>query len=60
MAGLHDYIVERDHFEYTNTLGFCFPCCVCAHRNIRQSRPPCNRCDHNANAIPIDEDEGGE
>ena len=38
MSGLHDYIVERDHFKYTNTLGFFFPCCVCAHRNIRQQR----------------------
>ena len=58
MAGLIDYEVERDNFEFSSEYRhFSFPCVVCKHRGKKDSAPPCNKCDHNVNAEPIgDED----
>lgn len=59
MAGLNDYSVELDFFEFdvhSMAFAFSFPCCVCAHRSKRDDDPPCNRCDHNVNAIQIGEE----
>ena len=59
MAGLIDYEVERDCFEYDSFSAgsLSFPCSVCEHRNKKDTVPPCNKCDHNVNAEPIG-DEG--
>ena len=50
---LKDYEVENDKFEYETegVIGFCFPCCCCKFRPLKDTDYPCSECDHNLNVV---------
>ena len=55
---LTDYTVPNDHFEpYLDgcVVAFAFPCCLCAHRQRRDTDEPCRTCGHNATAVDPEE-----